>query len=306
MKKIALSVFVVAASGAYVLAQSGAQPSDDISGPVAQVDEASTGGIAGRDANVRDLQAAAANQPALSQSAALPRTGEEGSSRSGAALTETDEEAATLPPAPTLSGPEPPPPQAGEEGNSRAGLLVASTDTDEEENLPPPQAASVPRAQQASIVGPVGTGVATNLLPASPSQRAPAPESPALAVLDVPLPRPRPEYRLTRASATRVAMTVSAVAGLTDGTYTGPTVDAYYGEVQVQAIVQGGRLTAIKVLRYPSDRRTSLYINRQALPRLRDEVIRAQSAHVDIVSGATLTSRAFIRSLDAALKQANA
>ena len=268
MKKIALSVFVIAASGAYVSSQSGAQPSDDIPEPPSLVDAAATGAVAGHDANAIDAQAPLANRPALSQLMA--------------------------------------PPQSGEDGDSQVGLLAALTDTDEEASLPPAQAASVPEPPPTSIVGPTGAEAATNPLPATPSQRDPAPESPVLAVPDVPLPRPRPEYRLTRASATRVAVTVSAAAGLTDGTYTGPTVNAYYGEVQVQAIVQGGRLAAIKVLRYPSDRRTSLFINRQALPRLRDEVIRAQSAHVDIVSGATLTSRAFIKSLDAALKQANA
>jgi len=100
-------------------------------------------------------------------------------------------------------------------------------------------------------------------------------------------------------------MTVAASAvGYADGTYTGPLVDAYYGLVQVQAIVQNGRLAAIKILQYPSDRRTSVAINRQALPMLRDEVITAQSAYVDIISGATLTSDAFLGSLDAALRRA--
>jgi uncharacterized protein with FMN-binding domain len=96
----------------------------------------------------------------------------------------------------------------------------------------------------------------------------------------------------------------SGAAGLADGTYTGPAVDAYYGMVQVQALVQGGKLSSIKVLQYPNDRRTSVAINRQALPMLRDEVIAAQSANVDIISGATLTSEAFINSLSRALKQA--
>ena len=101
-------------------------------------------------------------------------------------------------------------------------------------------------------------------------------------------------------------MAVAAHTGYTDGSYTGPVADAYYGVVQVQAIVQGGRLAGINVLQYPSDRRTSVVINRQAVPMLRDEVISAQSANVDIVSGATLTSEAFIRSLDSALSQASA
>ena len=97
---------------------------------------------------------------------------------------------------------------------------------------------------------------------------------------------------------------VSSNGGYADGAWTGPVVDAYYGLIQIQAIVEGGRLSGIRVLKYPNDRRTSVFINRQALPTLRDEVVRAQSARVDIVSGATLTSRAFIRSLGGALQQA--
>jgi uncharacterized protein with FMN-binding domain len=96
----------------------------------------------------------------------------------------------------------------------------------------------------------------------------------------------------------------AAKATLVDGVYTGPAVDAYYGPVQVQATVLNGQIVSLKMLRYPSDRRQSLAISQQSLPRLRDEVVRAQTAKVDIVSGATLTSLAFIRSLDGALSQA--
>jgi uncharacterized protein with FMN-binding domain len=103
------------------------------------------------------------------------------------------------------------------------------------------------------------------------------------------------------------AMRVAAVsASFADGTYDGPVVDAYYGYMQIGAVIQGGRLSAIRILRYPNDRRTSIYINQQALPMLRDEVINAQSASVDIISGATLSSEAFLRSLDGALAKAHA
>lgn len=95
-----------------------------------------------------------------------------------------------------------------------------------------------------------------------------------------------------------------AAAAYADGQYTGPAANAYYGVVQIQAIVENGRVARLKVLQYPSDRQTSVAINRQALPLLRDEVIAAQSAEVDIVSGATLTSEAFIKSLNGALAQA--
>ena len=89
-----------------------------------------------------------------------------------------------------------------------------------------------------------------------------------------------------------------------DGAFTGATFDAYYGEVQVQANISNGCVASIEVLQYPNDRRTSRRINDQALPILQSEVIRAQSGKVDVVTGATLTSRAYIRSLKDALTQA--
>ncbi len=89
-----------------------------------------------------------------------------------------------------------------------------------------------------------------------------------------------------------------------NGTYTGPVTNAYYGTMQIQAIVRGGKLSAIRVLRYPDTHGASISINSQALPMLRDEVIAAQSANVDVISGATLSSDAFIRSLSGALSKA--
>ena len=89
-----------------------------------------------------------------------------------------------------------------------------------------------------------------------------------------------------------------------DGTYTGPSVDAYYGNVQIQVTVQKGQISDVQFLDYPQDRRTSAFINSQAMPALRSEAIQAQSAPVDIVSGATYTSEAFNQSLASVLSQA--
>ena len=91
-----------------------------------------------------------------------------------------------------------------------------------------------------------------------------------------------------------------------DGTYTGSTADAYYGMVQVQAVISGGKLTDVKFLQYPNDRGTSREINTQAMPLLTQEAVAAQSAQVDGVSGATQTSEAFVQSLSAALAKAKA
>jgi uncharacterized protein with FMN-binding domain len=89
-----------------------------------------------------------------------------------------------------------------------------------------------------------------------------------------------------------------------DGSFTGPAYNTYYGPVQVQVHIQGGRVTSVDVPAYPADRRASQRINSRALPMLESEVISAQSARVNIISGATLTSEAYLRSLDAALRQA--
>lgn len=166
------------------------------------------------------------------------------------------------------------------------------------------------------------TAVAIATPASEPRANAPADWTPAKLVADdsnsassaikpvayIPIPKPKPAHRLTpppRLIKVGASTLKTAAGGFADGTYTGPVTDAYYGLIQIQALIKGGRLTALKVLKYPSDRRTSIYINRQALPLLRDEAIRAQSAHVDIISGATLTSRAFIQSLGGALQKAS-
>jgi uncharacterized protein with FMN-binding domain len=93
-------------------------------------------------------------------------------------------------------------------------------------------------------------------------------------------------------------------ANVADGQYTGDSTDAFYGMVQVKAVIQSGRLTDVQFLDYPHDRRTSQEINSQAMPWLKSEAIQAQSAQVDLISGATLTSQAFVQSLQSALNQA--
>jgi uncharacterized protein with FMN-binding domain len=91
-----------------------------------------------------------------------------------------------------------------------------------------------------------------------------------------------------------------------DGSYTGSAADALYGYIQIQAVVQGGKLTDVVFVQYPNDRSTSREINSQAMPALKQEAITAQNAQVDGVSGATDSSQAFIQSLGSALQQAKA
>ena len=93
---------------------------------------------------------------------------------------------------------------------------------------------------------------------------------------------------------------------LIDGTYRGDRVYAYYGYVQLQAEIANNAIKNVKVTEYPRHSGTSRRINSIALPYLVNEAIKMQSSRVYLISGATLTSRAFVQSLDTALKQAAA
>lgn len=89
-----------------------------------------------------------------------------------------------------------------------------------------------------------------------------------------------------------------------NGTYTGAAEDVGYGTVQVQAVVSGGRITSVNFLQMPFEANRSAMIADQAKPLLLQEAISAQSANVDLVSGATSDWEGFKASLQAALNQA--
>lgn len=91
-----------------------------------------------------------------------------------------------------------------------------------------------------------------------------------------------------------------------DGTYTGDPARAdHWGSVQVAAVIKDGKLTDFKILDYPHSRSTSVRIAQIAIPYLMEEAVQSQSASIDLISGATPTSEAFIQSLQSALDQAS-
>lgn len=91
-----------------------------------------------------------------------------------------------------------------------------------------------------------------------------------------------------------------------DGQYTGSTADAQWGNIQVKAIIKNGKITDVQFLQYPNNHNRSVDINSYADPQLTSEAIQAQNANVDIVTGATDSSDAFMQSLSDALSQAKA
>lgn len=122
------------------------------------------------------------------------------------------------------------------------------------------------------------------------------------------VPHSAPAATATASGTATAASSPSATPGgqYRDGSYTGGVADAQWGLVQVKAIVQGGKLTDVQWLQYPNDRSRSVEINSIADPELTSEAIQAQSAQVDIITGATDSSDAFIQSLGDALSQAQA
>ncbi|MEU3496258.1 FMN-binding protein [Kitasatospora cineracea] len=94
-----------------------------------------------------------------------------------------------------------------------------------------------------------------------------------------------------------------AAAGGATQTVTGSAVNTRYGPVQVKVTVAGGKISKIDVVQYPTRDRRDQEINSSAIPQLNQEALAAQSADIDVVSGATYTSDGYTRSLQSALDQ---
>ena len=92
-----------------------------------------------------------------------------------------------------------------------------------------------------------------------------------------------------------------ALAASAATTYHGPSVAMRWGNVVVTITVSNNKVIAVRAS-YPTERPRSQFINSQAVPILRSEALHAQRATINTISGATLTSRAFVTSLSAALK----
>ena len=102
-----------------------------------------------------------------------------------------------------------------------------------------------------------------------------------------------PESSGTESSGTGTATTV-----------TGSRASTRWGDVQVSITVTDGKITAVDVPEYPTGNGKDRQINADALPVLTQETLSAQSADIDMVSGATVTSQGYVQSLQSALDKA--
>jgi uncharacterized protein with FMN-binding domain len=111
-----------------------------------------------------------------------------------------------------------------------------------------------------------------------------------------------PPEQLNPKSALRPAATATPRPGVRVGT--GPLLSTPFSSIQVRAELTRGRLTGVQTLSLTGADAHTLAINRRAEPILREEALRAGSADIDVVSGATYTSESWIESLRAAIKDA--
>lgn len=104
------------------------------------------------------------------------------------------------------------------------------------------------------------------------------------------------------ATPTPVATTAPVTSTVKDGTFTGPSVNVNYGNVQVMITVSNGKITdavAVKAPKGKNDRYTNM-----AVPILKQQTLQAQSANIQGASGASYTSYGWFKSLQGAMAQA--
>jgi uncharacterized protein with FMN-binding domain len=123
------------------------------------------------------------------------------------------------------------------------------------------------------------------------SQASPTPSaSPSPSDSNAPTPTPTPS---------------SSGPTYKDGQYTGQDFQNQFGDTQVKVTISGGKITDVQALQLPFDRQRSAEISQYAAPQLHDEVLQAQSAQIDSLSGATYTSDSYAQSVQSALDQAH-
>jgi uncharacterized protein with FMN-binding domain len=145
--------------------------------------------------------------------------------------------------------------------------------------------------------------------PTTPSPSHPASPSPSRSASKKATPKPSPAKTTPPATHSAAPVVTPTAHPSTpaptkssgpSGTFTGPTENTQYGEVQVSIAVSGGKITnANGSLPQGGDS-----IAQNAISQLNQEVLTAQSANIQAVSGATYTSQGYIGSLQQAVNQA--
>lgn len=126
-------------------------------------------------------------------------------------------------------------------------------------------------------------------------------KTPAKATAKKPRPTAKPTPKVTKAPAKAPTTSPSKAPVAALPGFAGAVVTAGpYGPVQVQIVTTNGRITSVRAIKLP-DGADDIEINDIAVPKLIGQTLERQSAQLDVVSGATYTSLAYIKSLQSAI-----
>ena len=157
-----------------------------------------------------------------------------------------------------------------------------------------------------SAIGATGTGSSASASsPSTSKASSSAATTKPVATKKATATQPAATQSATTAAATTqstAAVTTTAASTVKNGTFTGPSVYVNYGNVQVQITVVNGRITDAVAVKAPSGK-NDRYTN-MAVPILKQQTLKAQSANIQGASGASYTSYGWFTSLQGALAAA--
>lgn len=152
----------------------------------------------------------------------------------------------------------------------------------------------------------LGTLLAATALTISWREGAqPSSGMPGVHVITAPAQQPSPSATHATSGSSSSSRSRATSAAPATHRYTGALVGTPYGNVQVQVVTSGSRITDVRAVHLTDANQHSRDISAGAAPQLRLEALHSQSASIDTVSGATYTSEGYRQSLQAALDQAH-
>jgi len=173
--------------------------------------------------------------------------------------------------------------------------------------ITPPQLSTTSSINIASgsVIGTTGTGSSASASSSSTSSaptKSAKPVATKKATVGATTQPAASQSATATASPAATQTTAPVTSTVKDGTFTGPSVNVNYGNVQVMITVSNGKITdavAVKAPKGKNDRYTNM-----AVPILKQQTLQAQSANIQGASGASYTSYGWFKSLQGAMAQA--
>ena len=173
--------------------------------------------------------------------------------------------------------------------------------------ITPPQLSTTSSINIASgsVIGTTGTGSSASASSSSTSSaptKSAKPVATKKATVGATTQPAASQSATATASPAATQTTAPVTSTVKDGTFTGPSVNVNYGNVQVMITVSNGKITdavAVQAPRGKNDRYTNM-----AVPILKQQTLQAQSANIQGASGASYTSYGWFKSLQGAMAQA--